>query len=49
MPFLPFLFDKPVEEATEWVFHKAFEIVGGEDAVGYSEVGSGGKVKEKEL
>ena len=34
MPFLPVLFDKPVEEATEWVFHKAFETLGGVDAVG---------------
>lgn len=35
MPFLPFAFDKPVEEATEWVFHKAFETFGGPDAVGH--------------
>jgi hypothetical protein len=26
VPFLPFLFDKPVEEAVEWTFHKAFAI-----------------------
>ncbi|KAI9720254.1 MAG: hypothetical protein M1812_003072 [Candelaria pacifica] len=34
VPFLPFLFDKPVEEAVEWTFHKAFATVGGKDAVG---------------
>lgn len=34
VPALPFLFDKPVEQATEWVFHKAFEVVGGPGAVG---------------
>lgn len=36
MPFLPFLFDKPVEEAVEWTFHKAFETLGGPEAVGHS-------------
>lgn len=34
VPALPFLFDKPVEEAVEWVFHKGFEMVGGKEAVG---------------
>lgn len=34
VPALPFLFDRPVENATEWVFHKGFEIVGGPEAVG---------------
>ncbi|KAE8451656.1 hypothetical protein EG329_003113 [Mollisiaceae sp. DMI_Dod_QoI] len=34
VPALPFLFDKPVEEAVEWVFHKGFEAFGGKDAVG---------------
>jgi fission process protein 1 len=34
VPALPFLFDKPVEEAVEWVFHKGFEAVGGKEAVG---------------
>jgi len=34
VPFLPFLFDKPVEEAVEWTFHKGFETFGGKDAVG---------------
>ncbi|RFU29052.1 hypothetical protein B7463_g7293, partial [Scytalidium lignicola] len=34
VPALPFLFDKPVEEAVEWVFHKGFETFGGHAAVG---------------
>lgn len=36
VPFLPFLFDKPVEEAVEWTFHKGFETFGGHKAVGES-------------
>lgn len=36
VPFLPTLFDKPVENAVEWVFHKGFEVVGGKDYVGSS-------------
>jgi fission process protein 1 len=34
VPALPFLFDKPVEEAVEWVFHKGFATFGGKEAVG---------------
>ena len=34
VPALPFLFDRPVEEAVEWVFHKGFETFGGKEAVG---------------
>ncbi|KAH8808995.1 mitochondrial 18 KDa protein-domain-containing protein [Xylogone sp. PMI_703] len=34
VPALPYLFDKPVEEAVEWVFHKGFETFGGHSAVG---------------
>jgi len=34
VPFLPTLFDKPVENAVEWVFHKTFSTFGGKDAVG---------------
>jgi len=34
VPALPFLFDKPVEEAVEWVFHKGFETFGGKEAIG---------------
>ena len=32
------MFDKPVEEATEWVFHKGLETVWGPDAVRRSPV-----------
>lgn len=59
VPALPFLFDHPVEVATEWTFHKAFEMIGGPEAVGHrpveGTVSSGlgknkeGVVKEKEL
>jgi len=34
VPFLPTLFDKPVENAVEWVFHKGFSTFGGHEAVG---------------
>ncbi|KAK4237350.1 mitochondrial 18 KDa protein-domain-containing protein [Achaetomium macrosporum] len=34
VPFLPRIFDKPVENAVEWVFHKGFEKFGGHEAVG---------------
>lgn len=34
VPFLPTLFDEPVEKAVEWVFHKGFETVGGKAYVG---------------
>lgn len=34
VPALPYLFDKPVEEAVEWIFHKGFETLGGKEAVG---------------
>ncbi|KAK9435919.1 Mitochondrial 18kDa protein [Metarhizium brunneum] len=34
VPFLPRLFDEPVENAVEWVFHKGFEVVGGQKYVG---------------
>ncbi|KAF2198368.1 hypothetical protein GQ43DRAFT_443417 [Delitschia confertaspora ATCC 74209] len=33
VPFLPFIFDEPVEKATEWVFHSAFKAIGGPQAV----------------
>lgn len=38
VPALPFLFDKPVEEAVEFVFHKGFETYGGKSAVGNAPV-----------
>ena len=34
VPALPYIFDVPVERATEFVFHKGFELVGGPRAVG---------------
>ncbi|KAF5976284.1 mitochondrial fission process protein 1 [Fusarium bulbicola] len=34
VPFLPAMFDEPVENAVEWVFHKGFETFGGKAAVG---------------
>lgn len=45
MPFLPFIFDKPVEHAVEWSFHKAFETFGGPEAVRHGPEGG----REKEL
>jgi fission process protein 1 len=59
VPALPYLFDKPVEEAVEWTFHKAFETIGGPGAVrGRPTTGNkdlrlaeskAGAAKEKEL
>lgn len=34
MPFLPYVFDEPVEKAVEWTFHKTFKALGGPEAVG---------------
>ncbi|KAH9842069.1 Mitochondrial 18 KDa protein (MTP18) [Teratosphaeria destructans] len=60
VPALPYMFDKPIEEATEWVAHKVCEAVGGPEAVAHRspeatlEVGTGKRKegvvgKEKEL
>ncbi|KZF25482.1 hypothetical protein L228DRAFT_244329 [Xylona heveae TC161] len=59
VPFLPFIFDKPVEEAVEWTFHKAFSMYSGEEAVNARaeadrtklliQEGKQGVSKEKEL
>lgn len=57
VPFLPALFDKPVENAVEYVFHKGFETFGGKQAVGDSPAigrenllsSKPAKPKEKEL
>ena len=54
VPFLPTLFDKPVENAVEWAFHKSFESFGGKQAVGEApiigrEKQLSKKPKEKEL
>ncbi|KAI5866701.1 mitochondrial 18 KDa protein-domain-containing protein [Durotheca rogersii] len=34
VPFLPALFDKPVENAVEWAFHRGFSTYGGHGYVG---------------
>ena len=34
VPVLPYLFDRPVEEAVEYVFHEGFKAFGGMEAVG---------------
>lgn len=34
VPALPYLFDKPVEEVVEWVFHTGFRTLGGKELVG---------------
>lgn len=34
VPVLPYLFDKPVEAAVEYVFHEGFKAFGGQQAVG---------------
>ncbi|KAI1098298.1 mitochondrial 18 KDa protein-domain-containing protein [Jackrogersella minutella] len=36
VPFLPTLFDKPVENAVEWLFHTGFATYGGKEYVGDS-------------
>ncbi|KPM45329.1 hypothetical protein AK830_g1131 [Neonectria ditissima] len=55
VPFLPRMFDEPVENAVEWAFHKGFEAFGGKEYVGNSPV-TGREdlltkkpIKEKEL
>jgi fission process protein 1 len=53
VPFLPYLFDKPVEHAVEWSFHKGFEAFGGTESTkskmpGYGQPATK-KEKEKEL
>jgi fission process protein 1 len=54
VPFLPFVFDEPIEHATEWVFYNAFKAIGGPKAVeGRLPMGNhhrpGDAPKEKEL
>lgn len=48
VPFLPFVFDKPVEEAVEWVFYQGFRLVGGEEAVKGSPAVGRERVLQKE-
>jgi fission process protein 1 len=33
VPFLPYIFDHPVDEAVDWVFHTGLRLYAGEDAV----------------
>lgn len=52
-PFLP-IYDEPVENATEWIFHKGFEAFGGKAYVGEAPTTGREKAlikkpKEKEL
>ncbi|KAJ4149336.1 hypothetical protein NW754_000777 [Fusarium falciforme] len=55
VPFLPAMFDEPVENAVEWAFHKGFEMYGGKGAVGNApatgreELLAKKPIKEKEL
>lgn len=59
VPFLPYIFDEPVEKAVEWTFHKTFEALYGHEAVagrpviGQQELrqaeSKAGAKKEKEL
>lgn len=53
VPALPFMFDHPIEVATEYVFHNAFKAIGGPQAVGEPAKGPVSaikdKIKEKEL
>ncbi|KAM0432873.1 hypothetical protein ACHAPT_004575 [Fusarium lateritium] len=54
VPFLPAMFDEPVENAVEWTFHRGFEMYGGKGAVGNAPVTGREEllkkpVKEKEL
>ncbi|KAF4967923.1 hypothetical protein FSARC_4616 [Fusarium sarcochroum] len=55
VPFLPAMFDKPVEHAVEWAFYKGFETFGGKGAVGNApatgreDLLANKPVKEKEL
>lgn len=34
VPFLPYIFDEPVEKAIEWTFYNGYKLIGGEAAVG---------------
>jgi fission process protein 1 len=50
VPALPYLFDEPVEHATEWLFQTAFKAIGGPAAIGdRPPPGKHAAPKEKEL
>lgn len=34
MPFFPYIVDRPVEDAVEWIFYKGFQTFWGQAAVG---------------
>ncbi|KAG9246047.1 mitochondrial 18 KDa protein-domain-containing protein [Calycina marina] len=46
VPALPYMFDKPVEEAVEWVFHAGFKTLDGKETVGSTP--STGREKENQ-
>lgn len=48
VPALPYMFDEPVEKATEWVFHNAFKAIGGPDAVRHSPPTGKTEMREEE-
>ncbi|KAF2019179.1 hypothetical protein BU24DRAFT_418783 [Aaosphaeria arxii CBS 175.79] len=48
VPFLPYIFDEPVEHATEWVFHNAFKAIGGPEAVAGRPVTGNKELRSKE-
>lgn len=52
VPFLPYIFDHPVEEGVDWVFRSGLRLYGGEDAVRelprHSEVSRTGKDQDHE-
>lgn len=47
VPALPYMFDEPVEHATEWVFHKVFAAAAGPEAVGLDKQGRGATLEQK--
>ena len=49
VPALPYMFDEPVEHATEWIFHTAFKAIGGPDAVGHTPPAGRLEESKKEL
>ncbi|KAH7382379.1 mitochondrial 18 KDa protein-domain-containing protein [Phaeosphaeria sp. MPI-PUGE-AT-0046c] len=48
VPFLPYIFDEPVEHATEWIFYNAFKTFGGEQAVAGRPVTGAKELRQEE-
>ncbi|KAH8701401.1 mitochondrial 18 KDa protein-domain-containing protein [Phaeosphaeriaceae sp. PMI808] len=48
VPFLPYIFDEPVEHATEWIFYNGFKTFGGEKAVAGRPATGVKELREKE-